>query len=71
MHMPGAAGRKKSSVVGLYVGLCAVLSVIGRLYLRHNTAPVVIRTDDTTVTVLYAVLHNELGDQSHTMVTDE
>jgi len=71
MHVPGATGRKKSSVVDLHVGLCAVLLVIRRLYLRHNTAPVVIRSNDTIVIVLYSVLHNGLGHYSHTMVADE
>lgn len=71
MHLSCATGRKKSSVTGLHVGLCSVLPLIRRLHIFHNTAPLVIRTDDTTVAVLHAVLHHEFGHQSHTMVTDQ
>lgn len=71
MHLSSAVGRKKSSVIGLHDELCTVLPVVGRIHILHNTAPVVTRTDDTTVAVLHAVLQHELGYQSHTMVTGQ
>jgi len=71
MYLSGAAGRKKNFVVGLNVGLRAVLSVVGRLHIHHNTTPVVNSADDTTIIVLHAVLYHKLGHQSHTMVADQ
>lgn len=61
MHLFGAAGRKASFVISLNVELCAVLSVVGHLHIRHNT-PVVILTDDTTISVLHPVLFDEFGN---------
>ena len=48
-----------------------MLSVVGRLHILDDTAPVVIRTNDTAVAILHALLFHELGHQSHTMVTDQ